>query len=220
MKNKFTKYHFNLIEIMLAVVVISLGMASVFVLFPVGLENHKKAMAGNSIADMAELVISHIRAEIALKADGAGLNVDDSDFPLYDDLAAEPEFDWEVDKTDPQPLKKSDTKGYYFIRQLSGPPADPYVDFAAYVKVYRDENLDEELFITRKNGEEKHLPSLLVDDKLKGDSGNNINDVEIVDMVLPLVVEISYPADVAYELRTKEYFRFEIFNEMFKLKDL
>ena len=219
MMNKFVKYRFNLIEI-LAVVVISLGMASVFVLVPVGLENHKKAMAGNSIADMAELVISHIRAETALKADQDGLNIDDDEFPFYDDLEDEPEFDWEVDKVNPNPLKKSETKGYYFIRQLSGPPADPYVDFAAYVKVYRDENLDNEMFITTKYGEEKHLPSLQNGGKLEGDSANNIVDVENVDMVLPLVIEISYPADVEYDLRTKEYFRFEIFNEMFKLKDL
>ena len=35
--------------------------------------------------------------------------------------------------------------------------------------------------------------------------------------LLPLVLELSYPAEVPYEEREKSYFRFEIFNEHYVL---
>ena len=69
-------YRFNLIEIMLAIVIIALGMTSVFVLFPAGLSNHRTAMAENSIADIAELVISRVRAENALSVTDDGFSSD------------------------------------------------------------------------------------------------------------------------------------------------
>ena len=49
-----SKRYFNMIEVMLAIVVISLGLSSVFVLFPAGLAAHRNAAADNNTADLAE----------------------------------------------------------------------------------------------------------------------------------------------------------------------
>lgn len=198
MTNKFVKYRFNLIEVVLAIVILSLGMASIFVLFPVGLSNHTDAMAENSIADMAETIISHVRAEAALKSE-----FDVENFVVNGPEPSTADFNEIGDKW----TFRNPETGYYFIRQLSGPQDDPYVDFAAVARVYKDENFDKELFIPN------------IKDGIVTFDNNSAAVKGVIDQtVLPLIVEISYPADRPYEDRTKVYFRFEVFNEAYKLK--
>ena len=213
MANKLMKYHFNLIEVVLAIVILSLGMTSIFVLFPVGLNNHTDAMAENSIADMAETIISQVRAEAALNVDDKGFGT--LSFKKYSELGAEPDFDFtEVDTGDPWTDKKEGD--FYFIRQLSGPADDPYVDFAAVARVYIDENFADEIFVPMEiAGNAKHSSEF----DLNGNNASKLKKLDLTDVVLPLVVEISYPADRPYEDRKKAYFRFEIFNEAYELKE-
>lgn len=216
--NKLRKYRFNLIEVVLAIVILSLGMASVFVLFPAGLSNHRTAMAENSIADMAELVISRVRAEAALKAEAGGFG--SLTFKKLDDFEAEPEFDFDASGSDPWTFKDcgKDTPsdaGYYFVRQLSGPTGNQYVDFAAVARVYLDENFENELFVPFSvSGDVRYVK----DCDLSGSDTDQIRTLALNDMILPLVIEISYPADRPYADREKAYFRFEIFNEMYEVK--
>ena len=229
--NKLTKYRFNLVEVMLAIVVLSLGMASIFVLFPAGLGNHRTAMAENSIADMAELVISHVRAQAALYGSADGFNDlggEFSEYKAYDstvDSAVE-DTGWR-NTVDKWVYTKADD-GLYVVRQLSGPADDPYVDFAAVVRIYTDENYIKELFAPVKGvpaeGESwggvtyaaaEHSDAW----ELGEDSGAGLKELSVGSAVLPLIVEISYPADVAYADRSKAYFRFEIFNEQYELKE-
>ena len=66
-------------------------------------------------------------------------------------------------------------------------------------------------------GEEENYNSL----SDKGSSGSdpgNVRNLEFENFILPLVMEISYPADLPYAEREKSYFRFEIYNERFELK--
>ena len=216
MKKSLTKFHFNLIEIMLAIVILALGMTSVFVLFPAGLNNHRTAMAENSIADMAETIISHVRAEAALKAEKDGFA---GDIKLSA-AVADPDtgsVEWES-VSDPWTFKEI-SDGVYAIRQLSGPVNDQYVDFTAVAKVYKDENFEEELFVPfAVTGDVRYMKDL----DLAGSDEHGIKDLKDKldeNLVLPLVVEISYPADVPYAERNKAYFRFEIFNEVYEVKE-
>ncbi|MBE6356432.1 MAG: hypothetical protein E7058_04885 [Lentisphaerae bacterium] len=226
MKN-VKRYHFNLIEIMLAIVILALGMTSVFVLFPAGLSNHRTAMAENSIADIAELVISRIRAESALSVTKDGFSTDVADrFPerseLFDgDKLKEPEnLDWEEGLTgsDPWILKEVEgKKGLFMARHISGPAGNRFVDFSAVAAVYKDGGLDNELFIPMKWDSQMHFG-----DVEKDGTGSNTGQIKELDtgkFVLPLVMEISYPAELPYDEREKAYFRFEIFNERFELKN-
>ncbi|MBQ9787790.1 MAG: hypothetical protein IJW33_06450 [Lentisphaeria bacterium] len=216
------RYNFNLVEIMLAVVILTVGMTSVFVLFPAGLSNHRSAVAENSISDMAELVISRIRAEAALASDEEGfLDADTNNMGEYNDSHKSEDadkieaLDWmEFDKDDPWTVKKIEN-GFYLVRQLSGSGEDKYIDFAAVVQVYKDANYEDELFVTMKSGDAVLYSSL---DKSKHDSFN-VKELKSEEFVLPLIVEISYPADRPYDDREKAYFRFEIYNDNYKLTE-
>ena len=100
-----------------------------------------------------------------------------------------------------------------------------YVDFAAVVAVYKqavddkDANKEDyfgkELFIPIKAGDVKNFNSL---DTTKSND-NVVKELTLNNFIMPLVMEISYPADFPYEKREKSYFRFEIFNEKYELMD-
>ena len=70
MKKRFIRYNFNMVEIMLAVIVIALGIAGTFVLFPVGVNANKDATAENNIADVALYTEAVIRSRL-LHSDSA-----------------------------------------------------------------------------------------------------------------------------------------------------
>ena len=219
-------YRFNLIEIMLAIVILALGMTSVFVLFPAGLSNHRTAMAENSIADVAELVISRIRAESALSVTKEGFSSEVLNrFPerseLFDaaDKLKEPaSIDWEdgLTSSDPWTLKEV-SSGLFMARQISGPQGNHFVDFSAMVAVYKDDTLDNEIFVPMKWDSQMHFGD--VEKSGTGTNSGQIKDLETGNFILPLVMEISYPAELPYDEREKAYFRFEIFNERFELKN-
>ena len=111
--------------------------------------------------------------------------------------------------------KKKIENGFYLVRQLSGSGEDKYIDFAAVVQVYKDANYEDELFVTMKSGDAVLYSSL---DKSKHDSFN-VKELKSEEFVLPLIVEISYPADRPYDDREKAYFRFEIYNDNYKLTE-
>ena len=64
MKNRIIRYNFNMVEVMLAVIVVSVGIASTFVLFPVGLNASRDAAAEHRLADISEVALSIIQSEI------------------------------------------------------------------------------------------------------------------------------------------------------------
>ena len=220
------KYCFNLVEIMLAVVILSLGMTSVFVLFPAGLSNHRNAMAENSVADFAELIFSRVRAESALAVNYDGFSPDVNDFPERGALEdgngniKDPDTDWDDGLSEDEPWTwKKDKDGLYMVRQVSGPVGDHFVDFSAVVAVYKEDDTDfgKELFIpTKWGGNETVFNS--IDKNKSGDTTADVKTLELNNFIMPLVMEISYPAELPYKDREKAYFRFEIFNDKYELK--
>jgi len=224
-----TRRYFNMVEVMLAVVVIAVGLSSVFVLFPVGLTAHKTATADNSIADLAEYIFSSVKAQIDIESSGessaAEKNFEKGDWAGYSDTAADAGVDvsdlagWNVvdilkkgstaadSKDNVSLLQHSSKKTVFWVRQMSGPADNRYVDFSAVGRVYTDRDsgksgLENEYFYDRTTGKMKPLSST---DKPR-------------KFVLPLVLEISYPAEVDYARREKKYFRFEIFNDNYEPK--
>ena len=195
------RFNFNLVEIMLAVVILSLGMTSVFVLFPAGLSNHRTAMAENSVADLAEFIISHVRAEAALSSN--------KDKFIYDKFNSGPDKNtYQYDDAD-ETLKEI-ANGVYLVSHMSGPDND-YADFVAVAQVYKDPTIGEEIYIPQNQTSHpvKYAPA---------GATATLKELNVDKFVLPMVLEISYPSNLPYEDREFVYFRFEIYNDNFDLK--
>ena len=236
---KLTGHYFNMVEIVLAITVIAVGLTSVLVLFPVGLNAHREAVTENNIADLAEYVITLIKADIAL--DNSNRDADGDYFHnlfynnnspqnkykrdnIYDgipDTASGTVPDMlnvrapsgSSDKDYASVLKLQDN--VYWVRQFGGVNTDdtsnvPYVTFSAVARIYVDDDnsasgnyLKDEFFPVEKNGR-------VIYKKYSDLSGS---DVDLKRFVVPMVLELSYPADAAYDVRKKSYFRFEIIND-------
>ena len=216
------RFNFNLIEILLAVVILSLGMTSVFVLFPAGLSNHKTAVAENSFADLAEFIISRVRAEVAMSSDHEKVSYT---FDTPDASVMEDSSGWvEVDEEGTL-MKKNGNSCTYLVRQLSGPADDRYTDFSAVALIYREntENANADPFFGSElmvPEDYSSAPKSFKDMKSAGTTvaTATMRELDLSDFVIPMVLEISYPANKPYADREKVYFRFEIFNENFELK--
>lgn len=64
MKKRFIRHGFNMVEVALALAIIAIGISSILVLFPVGANANKAAIANNNLADIAEYMMSYIRAGV------------------------------------------------------------------------------------------------------------------------------------------------------------
>ena len=196
-------YRFNMIEVLLAIVVVTLAITGVFALFPVGLNASKAATADNSISDIAEYVIAHVRADIQTKM------VDNKDAKGFDNSKIGTVFSTasadtgEYDGSDESSNVIVDKgNGIYLIRQLSGPENARFEDFTAYAKVFVDEAnpvTNDKFLQYDKNG--KFEPAQA--------------QFKLERFFVPVVLELSYPATVPYAEREKRYFRFEIYNHQF-----
>ena len=247
MKKRFIRHNFNMVEIMLAVIVIALGITGTFVLFPVGVNANKSAVADNSIADIAEYVTGFVKAEL-LTATRPPDDDDDDDNDNHDSdttkgfktnavkkhfyssgdkyadaINVDAPSGWtELDNGNPvATILKSSEKGVYLIRQLSGPEDNRFVDFAAVARVMLDRKDDdtstglEEAYFPKINKDEKRTEA--PNDKVVFDKPGSDDKNVLQSCFLPAVLELSWPATVPFEEREKRYFRFEIFNDYYRL---
>ena len=225
MKKRFVRHNFNMVEIMLAVIVIALGITGTFVLFPVGVNANKSAVADNSIADIAEYVTAFARGEVLAgsQADGsvkefgsgriAGYFNQDGAAPAeskdyYQSINVDdPGAGWS--DSDSVILKHQSASGVYLVRQLSGPEDNRFVDFAAVARVYLDNGDTNGTGLT---GEFFPNANAEMVDTASGDDNS-----ELKKFFIPAVLELSWPATVPIGEREKRYVRFEIFNDGYRL---
>lgn len=210
MKNRIIRYNFNMVEVMLAVIVVSVGIASTFVLFPVGLNASRDAAAEHRLADISEVALSIIQSEILpeiVENDAnKGYCFDSSKLNNY--FCAQPKSDDNTAIDQPDVLEKLDSFTKKDNLYNAGPGLYVYavehgdvVDFAAAVKIYLDGSGDScfanEYFFSKDGGTYSAL-----DAKYK----------HLTKYLLPVVVEISWPVTLPYAEREKRTFRFEMFN--------
>ncbi len=216
---RIIRRNFNMVEVMLAVIVVALGIASTFVLFPVGLNASKDAVAESRVADISEtaalIVQSEVIPNIVETASNKGFSFkaigSSNEYFCERPTASD---DTEIDKSvDPESLedskKVSGTDLYKMGNGLyvyvSKVPDSGEVLFAAAVKVYLDRDsssdngFEDEYFCTR-DGIKKYSA-------IKGSVNDCINK-----FLLPVAVEVSWPVTVPAADREKRVFRFELFN--------
>lgn len=210
-----------MVEIALALAVLAIGISSILVLFPVGINANRSAIADNNLADISEYLMGYLRAGCA--AEWAKIAADKNNTPSGNDFfftnkiaTSYTDISTAGDSTgiDPESTDYADTdsntrrisSNLYQVSTTGTYPNSVFlyklttgdiVDFAAVVKVWR-ENPD---FLIRK--EDNSIVSI--------PSPGNLRPYATV-----LCIEISWPAQAPYAQREKRLFRQEIFNEAYR----
>ena len=243
-ERRLVVFRFNMVEVALALIILAIGLSSVMVLFPVGLRASRSSITDNNLADVAERVVSYIQAESTSRAewkvDGEGGNkldvgtfdTEPTTVPTSDEF-----FDSEGNPNKEKVLdglfKHEDGTGnnkrtYYLYRQYADTDAgasekNRAVDFEAMIRVGWDNASRQELYYPAVIGGndfgQKQLGSggyqrgsaTTQSDNMSTATGDALLD----KFYRTLIVEISWPADVAWTNREKRIFRMEMFNENF-----
>lgn len=232
-----------MVEIALAMAIIAIGLSSILVLFPVGINANKAAIADNNLTDVAEYMISYMRAGCAAEwrniaenpttanyffSNGMMNNLDDvrGGNDAYPDDSTDSKFteSWtpfgsSTGGTRLYRCTEPDSNGVFLFRQVSlltdqdGTTEIEVPDFSAVIKIWKD---DMDFFVPNA-----YSPATIPYEKLSeiGDvSGLNWDDLrEHLENHYgkALCLELSWPAEVPYENREKRVFRFEVFNEYY-----
>lgn len=218
MKRQIRKHPFNMVEIALAMAIIAIGLSGILVLFPVGINASKSAIADNNLADIAEYIMGYLQAgcnadwiKLAKNPPGEGAS---ATYSFADDLptSASSVGDSGITLDDdgknsnfPTPIPGNDANsanlfsgadGTFLYRQMT----NDVVDFAAVVKVWR-ENIN--FYVPQINTGAETTPHL-------------INE-SLPQYAQNLCLEISWPIELPYADREKRVFRLEIFNQAYEL---
>ena len=194
--NKLRILRFNLIEIALAMAVLAIGISSLMVLFPVGLNASNRAVAENNISDAIERLSAEIKGRL-----GADTNWEGSTFlNAFGNTKPESneEENWlsqftESDGT-PRDVVFFNSGSFWFLKKR---PGSDLVDFSAEALIWKES--------TRK------VLAMGVNGQLAGDREftDNKNTVR-------LLVELSWPLEMPYQLRKNagnyRIFTFELTN--------
>ena len=188
-RNKLIRAHFNLIEIALALGVLSIGLMGTLGLFSVGLNSNREAIGRNYSADAADEILH--RLAVGLRQDWEGRRDQYPDDPPDISAGAGDIDDWaDVDKT----------AGNMFYRDYSGETVyriyqesdstEPVVDFDAMVRIWR-------------------TPSEAWEYDPDTDSWASVIDTTY-ERRLILNIEMSWPALLPFHARQKTYFTMEV----------
>jgi type II secretory pathway pseudopilin PulG len=222
-----------MVEIALALAVLAIGMSSILVLFPVGVNANKSAIADNNLADIGEYLMGYLRAgcsaewaEIAAERqhviDSGGTPSDPvaADFFFSNKIATDYSSVKDLGETSGKgidPLNSDYDKGStraitdnLYLLQNSG---STYSNSAFLYKQTTGDILDFAA-VVKVWKEAYNFYTIAADGdikKVEDNAGNSVNQYATV-----LCVEISYPAQAPYAQREKRLFRQEIFNEAFR----
>lgn len=210
------KYHFNLIEIALALAVLAIGMSSALLLFVAGANTNRQSQEENFFSEACTEITAELQTMV----------LSSSALPKNDDGT------WEFadSKNDPTGVTDIETGteifkqiGTEYLYRKFGPAGE--VVFSALVVVRKDisdpnkSGMGEEYFLD--NGEMKQLKDIETTGTGTGESSDpSVKNTETVTkkIILPLAVTVGYPADISWEKQEKKTFRIEIYNEKFGLK--
>ncbi len=228
MKKRLVKHYFNMVEIALALAVLAIGLSSILVLFPVGINANKSAIADNNLADIGEYLMGYLRAgcfaewakiardrEETIEAGGTPGPLSESDFffsgqiptgynnvsSIGTDAIELSDYEGSTGRITENLYQLSGSQNSGFLyKQMSG----DIVDFAAVVRVWR-----EPYSFFALNASNNEYSPVTVNPGTYGDDSVNL-------YATVLCVEVSWPAQAPDAQRERRLFRQEIFNEAFR----
>lgn len=210
---------FNLIEIALAIGILSVGIVIIMSLFPVGVNENRKSVGINYSAIVAESIFSYISREANEPSNwDATLNL----LPCSASVNTPPIILKPDGKLDPSTwitpgegyiYKIADrdindnlcTAGVYGIKIKTG----DIIDFTAEALIWR------QLFYAPSSTTPFYLKDLYVSgytEDFDTSIDNSIRLEQIEKLITGINIEISWPAEKPYSQRNKNRYYFEVFN--------
>ena len=231
-----------MIEIALALVILAIGLSSVLVLFPIGVNAGKNSIADNNLGDIAERMMSYLQAEYsspnlwhddgsttgnALEAfefdfrDAEGNEADEpKDMPDVDDFSEIPGQDG---------LYKSGNNYYLYRQFTTDTDGNEIVDFEAMIRVGLDQKnnstpslVDQYYPVFATSADDsanwKKIDTYPISNTTVPEN-TRMNGSSAADLLqkfyTSIIMEISWPVDAPWKNREKRIFRLEFFNENF-----
>ncbi|WP_294435776.1 hypothetical protein [uncultured Victivallis sp.] len=228
MKRQIRKYPFNMVEIALAMAIIAIGLSGILVLFPVGINASKSAIADNNLADIAEYIMGYLQAgcnadwiQNANAAEGTSPTFSFAEqFPVKDDedevlnsdqtgisLDSDGDPNGFSEVSDFPNLFYGDSHKVFYYRQMTG----DVVDFAAVIKIWRVNGID---FMVPKY-DSTATPPTIIQEVPSATDAEEINKIK--NYARSFYIEISWPVELPNEEREKRIFRLDIFNQAYKI---
>lgn len=242
MKKQIRKHPFNMVEVALAMAIIAIGLSGILVLFPVGINASKSAIADNNLADIVEYIMGYLQArcneEWIKNANNpptdpnALKNYNETYYPFSNALpsTAPSGTDSSVGDIEGVSLDSELGTNNKFDKTIHGISiSTSNADEKRMVKqatlfigpkgtfLYRqmtNETVDFAAII--KVWREKincYVPKIIKDSETAPD----LIDENIPQYAHNLVLEISWPAEVPYANREKKVFRLEFFNQAYQI---
>lgn len=199
------RFYFNMIEILLAIAILSIGISSVMVLFTSGLRANNSTVHANALPDAVESSLSQIRLLSVLYSSENGWGDFVKNMPST--FGTENSDDFDV-KNNPNIflLQGRSAKYNFLYRQFGAGDGENAVEvFSAVIRVKRRSH---------------NIPVVnpMTGDVISKDS-QFYKDAEIEDRLndsyADVEVEISYPADRPYAAREIKNFRLELYNDKY-----
>lgn len=245
MKKRLVKHCFNMVEIALALAVLAIGMSSILVLFPVGINANKSAIADNNLADIGEYLMGFLRAGCAAEwakiADDRKSTVEagetpsapsQSEFFFSNKIATsynqvkdlgEPKSGTKYEGIDPlsDDYKKGGARSItdnLYLLQSSG---SSYENSAFLYKQMTGDIVDFAAVVKVWREEYSFYALDAADNDYTKVTVNpsSYSSDSVNQYATVLCIEISWPAQAPYDQREKRLFRQEIFNEAYRYYD-
>lgn len=181
------KQFFNLIEIALAIAIIAVGMSSVLVLFPAGLNAVNSAAADSSAPDAVQYLAGYVESRIRHEWNSSGASRTSNtvtNLPTAKPSATE---SWNASPIPNTPIYTSSTDGLFKYEQTHAVNGESVVDFAAAARVWKTDN--------------NHISV----------PGQSI-PVGIPTGSVTIFIEVSYPLEKPYDERDKQIYRLDLYD--------
>ena len=204
-----------MVEIALAMAIIGIGISSVLVLFPVGINAGKSSVADNNIADVSEYMLGYLRAGMMSEwLSGSGTTFFSSKIPSSKPDDSSVNYNEIGDKN----WIDSNVNGVFKFEQASGTGTDRIVDFSACVKVWQEADANVTFYaLTDISSLKKDYPkgvSRAMYTKVKSSDYEAAKN-PMSKYLKIFWVEISWPIEAPAEKRESRTYRMEIFNEAY-----
>ena len=208
LSNRYNRYYFNMIEVALAMAIIAIGISSILVLFPVGLNANKAAIAENNLADVSEYVMGFLRAGHASEWASNSTNFS-SGFPTSPSNDPGDGATW-TPIANTNLYRAGSNNNILKFEQITQTTSGPVADFSAVIQVWKeaDEDFKRQVF----------CPDLRTSDAPPRSMYEIFPEaaIQLSPYAKALCLEISWPAEAPYANREKRIYRFEIFTQSFK----